>query len=258
MARKIGRNEPCPCGSGKKWKKCHGAPDGSGEQFSPGDFFEAFKINRSLKIADILSQLSKLTKELREFDMIKVLSAAAALASLAENHTLIFRLDTLIFLAASHCAGDRVPTIADLRLWLNSDIPASDVYRFEDPPEDFAVGIVNIDEGDRLVLNGYLSGPDAYLQDVLDTLRSGPGLVEPIRRSARAALVVSNELVHRRGYKRHTVGEPGNGVTLPNDDDGLWRLVSSQIVTNSDIDRLAVSESELSAFVCTLEELKSS
>ena len=23
--RKIGRNDPCPCGSGKKWKKCHGA-----------------------------------------------------------------------------------------------------------------------------------------------------------------------------------------------------------------------------------------
>jgi hypothetical protein len=23
--KKIGRNDPCPCGSGKKWKKCHGA-----------------------------------------------------------------------------------------------------------------------------------------------------------------------------------------------------------------------------------------
>ena len=22
---RIGRNEPCPCGSGKKYKKCHGA-----------------------------------------------------------------------------------------------------------------------------------------------------------------------------------------------------------------------------------------
>ena len=24
--RKVGRNDPCPCGSGKKYKKCHGAP----------------------------------------------------------------------------------------------------------------------------------------------------------------------------------------------------------------------------------------
>jgi preprotein translocase subunit SecA len=23
-ARKVGRNEPCPCGSGKKYKQCHG------------------------------------------------------------------------------------------------------------------------------------------------------------------------------------------------------------------------------------------
>jgi preprotein translocase subunit SecA len=26
--RKVGRNEPCPCGSGKKFKNCHGALDG--------------------------------------------------------------------------------------------------------------------------------------------------------------------------------------------------------------------------------------
>src|SRR5262245_19436311 len=25
MTKKIGRNEPCPCGSGKKYKKCHGS-----------------------------------------------------------------------------------------------------------------------------------------------------------------------------------------------------------------------------------------
>jgi preprotein translocase subunit SecA len=25
---KVGRNDPCPCGSGKKFKKCHGATEG--------------------------------------------------------------------------------------------------------------------------------------------------------------------------------------------------------------------------------------
>jgi preprotein translocase subunit SecA len=24
VGEKVGRNEPCPCGSGKKYKKCHG------------------------------------------------------------------------------------------------------------------------------------------------------------------------------------------------------------------------------------------
>jgi preprotein translocase subunit SecA len=26
--QKVGRNDPCPCGSGKKYKKCHGRADG--------------------------------------------------------------------------------------------------------------------------------------------------------------------------------------------------------------------------------------
>ena len=27
---KVGRNDPCPCGSGKKYKKCHGAQESAG------------------------------------------------------------------------------------------------------------------------------------------------------------------------------------------------------------------------------------
>jgi len=26
----VGRNEPCPCGSGKKYKQCHGAKQAAG------------------------------------------------------------------------------------------------------------------------------------------------------------------------------------------------------------------------------------
>jgi uncharacterized protein YecA (UPF0149 family) len=25
VSDKVGRNDPCPCGSGKKYKRCHGA-----------------------------------------------------------------------------------------------------------------------------------------------------------------------------------------------------------------------------------------
>jgi preprotein translocase subunit SecA len=28
---RVGRNEPCPCGSGKKYKKCHGSGEGAGQ-----------------------------------------------------------------------------------------------------------------------------------------------------------------------------------------------------------------------------------
>jgi len=28
---RVDRNDPCPCGSGKKYKKCHGATEGEGD-----------------------------------------------------------------------------------------------------------------------------------------------------------------------------------------------------------------------------------
>ncbi|WP_081435619.1 SEC-C metal-binding domain-containing protein [Paraburkholderia xenovorans] len=31
MANEPGRNDPCPCGGGKKFKKCHGRPSADGE-----------------------------------------------------------------------------------------------------------------------------------------------------------------------------------------------------------------------------------
>ena len=39
MSTKIGRNEPCPCGSGKKYKHCHGRAAGSAAAAAPNDSF---------------------------------------------------------------------------------------------------------------------------------------------------------------------------------------------------------------------------
>ena len=30
VEKKVGRNDPCPCGSGKKYKACHGRPGAEG------------------------------------------------------------------------------------------------------------------------------------------------------------------------------------------------------------------------------------
>src|SRR6266404_1055266 len=124
----------------------------------------------------------------------------------------------------------RVPSVQDLDRWLNTEIPESEIGRFEDPPEDFAVGLVRTEDGDRLVFNGYLSGPDAYLQNILDTLAVGPPALSFIRLKAKAALFLSNELVGRRGYDRFTAGSHSpDKVVLPETDEELWRLALAQI-----------------------------
>ncbi|HXU12678.1 MAG TPA: SEC-C metal-binding domain-containing protein, partial [Candidatus Binatia bacterium] len=35
QAGRVGRNDPCPCGSGKKYKKCHGSEEGTGTAARP-------------------------------------------------------------------------------------------------------------------------------------------------------------------------------------------------------------------------------
>jgi len=87
-SKKIGRNESCPCGSGKKWKKCHGSPTETVEQ-SPSfeEFLAAFGPAGNLRIREVALELMGLTGELAGYDPIQVISAAASLASLAENHT---------------------------------------------------------------------------------------------------------------------------------------------------------------------------
>ena len=199
-----------------------------------------------------------LTGELAGYDPIQVISAAASLASLAENHTLIFRLDTLILLAASYCTGKRTPSREVLDRWLNTEIPKSQVKRMEDPAEDFAVGLVRTREGNRLILNGSLSGPDAYLQDVLDTLEAGPPALVSILSKIKTILALSNELVGRRGYDRFT-GSPGvhEHVTLPDSEEELWRLVTTQTFIPADLPSAKGFESDVQPFVLTLDELRS-
>ena len=43
MSNKVGRNDPCPCGSGKKYKKCHGAASAPAFRIHEGPLPEAVR-----------------------------------------------------------------------------------------------------------------------------------------------------------------------------------------------------------------------
>ena len=53
MNRKIGPNEKCPCGSGKKYKKCHRAPSGQQFESRPGNYFEMKGKNAETIVHDL-------------------------------------------------------------------------------------------------------------------------------------------------------------------------------------------------------------
>ena len=258
----VKRNEPCPCGSGKKWKKCHGDPAKT-PQSDQASIIEALqdgaKVNKELTIVQLIRPLATLIEEIKQFDLFSCIVAAAGLMTLAENHTKIFRLDTFILLVAAHGAGQQRPSIRDLERWLNRYIPQSTIRRLEDPPEDLAIGNVCTASGDMHTLNGDWSNPDYYLQDILDAIQTGPEQLNDLRAECRAILKLSTTIAAKRGYGRNEPGEihDSTDVTIPETDVELWELSRHVVFDGGEIAAQGISESSLSPFAITLDSLRS-
>ena len=80
----VGRNEPCPCGSGKRYKECHGAlrdPDGMpASRVSPGAadrqrrMFAALEAQKAARIVEAAALYqSVLDEEPDDFDAMHML-----------------------------------------------------------------------------------------------------------------------------------------------------------------------------------------
>jgi hypothetical protein len=164
--------------------------------------FQGLELDQDASIDSLCTGLRGLIQELSVFDPLQVITGASSLALIPSNRTRMFRIDALIYLAALHGVGAQSPTTNDFGRWLNSDISNTIVRRFEDPPEDFAIGNVCSPSGNHLVFNGEWSTPDQYLQDVLEALATGPESLASTQKAARALLTLSNEIAGRCGYER--------------------------------------------------------
>jgi hypothetical protein len=218
---------------------------------------EALTLDQDETIESAAHELTALRQELSEFDPVKVIAGCAALAALADNHTRIFRIDSLIHLAALHCAGTKVPTGAEFARWFNAYLTESHIVRFEDPPEDFAIGNVCTPVGDRLVFNGEWSGPDQILQDVLDAVETGPASLDGLRASGRAMLALSDLLAKRYGYSRDTAGSIDLiEVQIPPTDSELRQLSMLLVFDESALAQAGIESADVEPFTLTLEELR--
>jgi hypothetical protein len=232
---KFGRNEPCPCGSGRKFKKCHGdvasvpptvAIAALEEWFRETDEIDEYSFDR------IGDKFAGLAADLAAFDPISCVTAIAALSTVAENRNRTVRLDALLHLAAIHCKGTKQPTIDSLNRWLNQMLASTAVSRREDPAEDVAIGNIMTETGNYRVFLGDSSNPDYYAQDVLDALRKAPADLDPLREECQSLLKLSNLLVERRGYVRNggEAEDEVSGVKLPVSDDSLWELCGTVLM----------------------------
>src|ERR1039458_8695715 len=258
---KIGRNEPCPWGSGRKYKKCHGevasAPPAAAMAALEGWFRETDEIDE-YSFDRLGTKFAGLAGDLTEFDPISCVTAIAALSTIAENRNRMVRLDALLHLAAIHCRGTKPPTIDSLNRWLNQMLAGTAVSRREDPAEDLAIGNIMTTTGNYRVFLGDSSNPDYYAQDVLDALWKAPVELDPLREECQSLLKLSDLLVERRGYVRND-GEAEDevtGVKLPVSDDVLWELCRTVLIAADQVKSLGIQEESIAPFALAFDDFR--
>jgi hypothetical protein len=259
---KIGRNDPCPCGSGKKYKKCHGAPSmtplpSASLEDALADMQEELLAMEEQSFGEIGAGLPQLLNDLQPFDRMSTLSAVVALGLVAENHIHITQLDCLLHLITLHCKGNNPVNVTTLDRWLNGFLANSPLCRRLDPAEDVAVGNVMTKSGNYRVFTGTESNPDYYLQDVLDAIENGPGVLDTLRRECNSVLKISELLARRMGYDRLT-GTPESEATpvwIPASNEALWALSQQAIINSNELANLAINRDQLMPLMLTLEGL---
>jgi len=69
---KVGRNDPCPCGSGKKYKKCHGAKEGDEMIGVDCEQTKSPEIRSRLRCCQIQSRIRVISGHPQQFSMTRI------------------------------------------------------------------------------------------------------------------------------------------------------------------------------------------
>lgn len=76
MKKKIGRNDPCPCGSGQKYKKCHGSHrQGDPSKFNPSDSQSFQNISSNIQNKIIEQEIIEKRRKLQYGNTRRIISA---------------------------------------------------------------------------------------------------------------------------------------------------------------------------------------
>lgn len=182
---KIGRNDPCPCGSGKKYKKCC--------------------LNRTTK-----PSLETLHEEFGEFDQGDLVATLAGLQVYPENHSHSIRLQAAIRLACkTNLQGTIKVNPTKIKDILNRNLtPFGPIGILEDPLENLWTENVVFYGGNYVVHTGNTLAGAYLLQILLNTLLHYADdfpeeYINIITGTTLSLLTLSNEMARRLGHSRY-------------------------------------------------------
>jgi hypothetical protein len=175
------------------------------------------------EIASLAARQVGLTRRLEKFSFPATVELLAGLLTLKENHVATRRIEALIHLAAVCCKGRAIPTLAQLREWMNKILLRDALTHLEDPVEDVFVSNVCTWFGNGRLFEGNWAENDYYVQSCLGSLNNlmPKPWAKKAQDSAIALLKLTEAVAHRAEVQRFALCE-----TPPHEP---LRIVSSVI-----------------------------
>jgi hypothetical protein len=161
------------------------------------------------RLRSMAARLPGLVRRLNKFSFPKVMQPLAGLLTVPENHPANLRLASLIHLAALYCNGDKSPSLAQLREWLNDIILKDPIAQREDPVEDVCVSNAITWFGNARLFDGGWQDNDYGLQGLLVAIVKlrEEAWMKPVARSVRALLNMSEAIAERASVPRFTLSK---------------------------------------------------
>ncbi|MEO6729657.1 MAG: SEC-C domain-containing protein [Ferruginibacter sp.] len=211
--QKVGRNEPCSCGSGKKYKNCHlKAENGTGESES--------KSEQRLPKANTFKEL------IQNYNCNQILKIIAVLQLQPANHKKYLRLEQMARLTLLELKNKQ-----EHRYYAYWDLLKNAIYTFteynyleEDPPTLFTENVVFL-HGNYIVYPGFNVTATKILNELFECIFLVENKLDEkfktlIKDAAGLMLLLSNSMGTFLGHKRFLYDpSEGDELQFPEYDD---------------------------------------
>jgi hypothetical protein len=193
--------------------------------------------------------------ELSSFSRFEATTLTAGLLLDPKFHSNVFRIEILIDVVDQTCVGERKPSSADIKRWLNEYPELADQVKYEDPVEDSFIEKVTTKWGDFRIYGGIWEGYTFYLQRILNIISSIPQQFHPaeLELPIKSLLTLSEEIATRNRARENSlsVNHDKEFIFPPNLSD-LERRRDTLIFSSEDLIKLKINVESLRPFITTL------
>lgn len=211
MSKKIGRNNPCPCGSGKIFKHCHLNQEvmAASETVSP-------------------AKPAKMTfdKLLADYNSVQILGLLAALQLHPSNHGRNFRMEQLCLTTLRQFNSSDERPLASWEQLKNVVEGYTDGAMMEEPLSNAFTEIAVFEEGNYIVYPGIYDGFTDILNHLTECIflhRHGLNkeFVKTVRDAIGLLLFMSNSTAHDAGHIPYLFTKGKRNIEFPEYDDAV-------------------------------------